>query len=55
MSMVNITKNPIYYSRTEHNEVRHDFIRDHAEKDNISLEFIPSNLQLANIFTKQCH
>jgi len=31
-SAINISKNPILYSRTKHIEIRHHFIRDHVQK-----------------------
>ena len=49
---LSITKNPVQHSRTKHIDVRHHFIRDHAEKGDIVLEFVPTDLQLVDIFTK---
>ena len=40
-STINITKNPIQHSQTKHIEVRHHFIRDHVEKGDVTLEFVP--------------
>ena len=51
-SAINLSKNPIQYSRTKHIEIRHHFLRDHAQKGDIALEFISTEKQLANIFTK---
>ncbi|KAL2327528.1 hypothetical protein Fmac_020955 [Flemingia macrophylla] len=51
-SAINITKNPIMHSRTNHIEVRHHFIRDHVEKGDCDVECIETENQLADIFTK---
>ena len=51
-SAINIAKNPIQHSRTKHIEIRHHFIRDHVSKGNIALDFVGTNDQLADIFTK---
>lgn len=44
--------NPVQHSRTERIDIRHHFIREHVEKGNIKLQYIPTEKQLANIFTK---
>ena len=51
-SAINIIKNPIQHSRTKHIEFRHHFIRDHVLKNDISIEFVDSLNQIADIFTK---
>ena len=51
-SAINLSKNPVQHSRTKHIEIRHHFLRDHALKGDIELEFIPTKDQLADIFTK---
>ena len=40
------------HSKIEHIEIRHHFLRDHAQKGNITLEFVSTKDQLADIFTK---
>ena len=51
-SAINLSKNPVMHSRSKHIEIRHHFIRDHVQKDDIVLEFIETEFQLADIFTK---
>ncbi|KAL8124412.1 hypothetical protein AgCh_012164 [Apium graveolens] len=51
-STVNISKNLVNHSRIKHIEVRHHFLRDNAAKDKIELVFVPTEYQLADIFTK---
>jgi len=51
-SAIDITKNPVQHSHTKHIEVRHHFIRDHVEKGHITLTFVPTYYQIADIFTK---
>ncbi|KAK6151896.1 hypothetical protein DH2020_014531 [Rehmannia glutinosa] len=51
-STIAITQNPVLHSRTKHIDVRYHFIRDHVEKKDITLEYISTDKQLADIFTK---
>ena len=51
-SAINLTKNPIMHSETKNIQICHHFIRDHVQRDDISLRFIQIDLQLADIFTK---
>ena len=51
-SAISISKNPVQYSWTKHIEIRHYFLRDHAQKGDITLEFVRIEDQLADIFTK---
>ena len=51
MSAISMTKNPVFHSR-KHIELRHHFIRDLVQKNEIQQEFVNTNKQLADIFTK---
>ena len=51
-SAINISKYPVQHSRTKHIEIRHHFLRNHAQKGDITLEFMSTKDQLVDIFTK---
>ena len=51
-SAINLSKNPIQHSRMKYIDIRHHFLCDHVQNSNISLEFIDTNNQLADIITK---
>ena len=51
-STISLAKNPVHHSRTKHIDVRHHFLRDHVQKKDVKVEFIPTHQQLADIFTK---
>ncbi|KAI5313451.1 hypothetical protein L3X38_042627 [Prunus dulcis] len=51
-SAINISKNPVEHSRTKHIDIRHHFIRDLVADDLLALKYIPTDKQLADIFTK---
>ena len=51
-SAINIFKNPIQHSRTKHIEIRHHFIRELVEDGTLTLTFIHTNDQKADLFTK---
>ncbi|GKB89221.1 retrovirus-related pol polyprotein from transposon TNT 1-94 [Tanacetum coccineum] len=51
-SAIAISNNPVLHSRTKHIDIRYHFIRDHILKGDIKLHFVPTDLQLVDIFTK---
>ncbi|GJZ84398.1 hypothetical protein Tco_0649737 [Tanacetum coccineum] len=51
-SAIAISNNPVLHSRTKHIDIRYHFIKDHILKGDIELHFIPTQYQLADIFTK---
>ena len=51
-SAINISKNPVQHSRTKHIDIRHHFIRDLVEEGSIVLEYVSTEHQKADIFTK---
>jgi hypothetical protein len=51
-SAVKIANNLVQHSCTKHIDIRHHFLRDHVAKNDISLEGVRTENQLADIFTK---
>lgn len=52
LSVINISKNTIQHSITNHIYIHHHFIRDLVEDKVVNLERISTNKQLTDIFTK---
>ena len=51
-SAINLSKNSIQHSKSKHIEIRYHFIRDLVEDKVVCLEFIHTDNQKADIFTK---
>lgn len=51
-SAIKIVKNPEFHKRTKHIDVRFHFIREKYERKEFVLEYVSSNEQLADVFTK---
>jgi len=51
-SAIKIAHNPVQHSRTKHIDIRHHFLRDHVTNGDITLTYVGTNDQLADIFTK---
>jgi hypothetical protein len=51
-SAIAIAKNPQFHDRTKHIEVRYHFLRHKIEEEEIELDYVPTNEQVANILTK---
>jgi hypothetical protein len=51
-SAIQIAKNPVQHTKTKHIDLRYHFIRDLVEKTTLALLYIPTEKQLADIFTK---
>ncbi|GJT74030.1 retrovirus-related pol polyprotein from transposon TNT 1-94 [Tanacetum coccineum] len=49
---IDLSKNPIQYSRTKHIEIRHHFLRNNVQKGNISIQKVLSEDNIADILTK---
>ena len=51
-SAIRLIKNPEFHKRTKHIDVRYHFIREKYENGLFTLNYIPSDEQLADFFTK---
>ena len=51
-SAIDISKNPVQHFKTKHIEIRYHFIRDLVERKVVTLEYISTKRQNADIFTK---
>ncbi|GJZ36211.1 hypothetical protein Tco_0582028 [Tanacetum coccineum] len=49
---IDLSKNPMQYSRTKHIEVRHHFLRDNVQKGHISIEKVSSEDNISDILAK---
>ena len=52
MSAIQLVRNPVFHRQTKHIEIRHHYVREQYEKKIIQVEYVPSDLQLADILTK---
>ncbi|KAL7114972.1 hypothetical protein ACP275_04G154600 [Erythranthe tilingii] len=51
-SAINISKNPVQHSRTKHIDIRLHFIRNLVEQKRVTIDYVSTDNQLADIFTK---
>nr|GEU41149.1 copia protein [Tanacetum cinerariifolium] len=49
---IDLSKNPVQYSRTKHIEIRHHFLRDNVQKGHISIKKVSSVDNIVDILTK---
>ena len=52
ISSIALSKNPIFYGRSKHIEIRYHFIRELVENGDIKIKFCKSEQHLTDIFTK---
>lgn len=54
-SVIDISKNIVQHSRTKHIDIRHNFIYQLEEEKVMSLDYVKTEDQLADILTKPLH
>lgn len=52
MSAIKLLKNPEFHQRSKHIDVKYHFIRNLYENGELVIEYVPTNKQLADVFTK---
>ena len=50
--VVSLSKNPVQHSKAKHIPIKYHYLRDQAANKNIKLEYIPTQEQVVDIFTK---
>jgi hypothetical protein len=51
-SCIKLSENPVFHDRSKHIEIRYHFIRDWVQRGTVQLQYISTDDQVANIFTK---
>ena len=52
MSAIQLSKNPVMHSRTKHVAIKLHFLRDKVQNNEFQLVYVPTQGQVADIFTK---
>lgn len=47
-----LAKNPVHHQRCKHIDIKYHYIRNEIEGRNVNLIYVPSEQNLADIFTK---
>ena len=51
-SATSLYKNPVQYSKEKHIPIKYHYLTTKVEKKNIKLKYVPTQEQIADIFTK---
>jgi hypothetical protein len=52
LSSIQLAKNPVFHARTKHIEVHYHFVRERVLSGEFELQYVPTDRQTADIFTK---
>jgi hypothetical protein len=52
LSSIQLAKNPIFHAQTKHIEVHYHYVREHVLSSEVELQYVRTDRQIADIFTK---
>ncbi|CAL9007551.1 unnamed protein product [Prunus brigantina] len=55
LSALALSSNPIYHSRIKHLDIDFHFVRERVQRNDLTVQYIPIEEQLADVFTKGLH
>ncbi|CAL9005264.1 unnamed protein product [Prunus brigantina] len=55
LSALALSSNPIYHSRIKHLDIDFHFVRERVQRNDLTVQYIPTEEQLADVFTKGLH
>ena len=51
---ISLTQKPIQHQRSKHIDIRYHFVRDYVLKKKVMIEYVPTELNIADLMTKPC-
>ena len=51
-SCIQLSENPVFHDRSKHIEIKYHFTRDYVQRGAVSLQYISTDEQVADILTK---
>ena len=51
-SAMELAKNPIHHQRSKHIDIKYHYIRNELENGSVVLTYVPTDVNLADMFTK---
>ena len=52
LSTIDVSRNPKFHSRMKHMDIKYHFLRDNVESGDISLKYVGTDEQIADVLTK---
>jgi hypothetical protein len=52
LNSIQLAKNPVLHAQTKHIEVHYHFVREHVLSGEVELQYVPTDRQTADVFTK---